>query len=75
MKFNPMKWECLRISNKSNLPNLTYYIDSTMIKQVEHAKYFGVTVDQKLHWHEHINNIVKKGNSLYTFLQWKLRHN
>ena len=29
MNFNPCKCECLRISNKSNLPNLTYHIDYT----------------------------------------------
>ena len=34
MNFNPSKCECLRISNKSNLPNLTYHIDCTNIQQV-----------------------------------------
>ena len=69
MNFNPSKYECLRISNKSNLPNLTYYIDYTNIQQVEHAKYLGVTIDQKLNWNEHIiiSNVVKKGNSVLGF--------
>ena len=71
MNFNPSKYECLRISNKSNLPNLTYYIDYTNIQQVEHAKYLGVTIDQKLNWHEHIN-VVKKGNSVLGFLRRNL---
>ena len=74
MNFNPTKCECLRISNKLNLPNLAYYLDNTMIKQVEHAKYLGVIIDQKLNWHEHINSIVKKGNSVYGFLQRNLRN-
>ena len=72
MNFNPSKCECLRISNKSNLPNLTYHIDYTNIQQVEHAKYLGVTIDQKLNWHEHINNVVKKGNSVLGFLRRNL---
>ena len=72
MNFNPSKCECLRISNKSNLPNLTYHIDYTNIQQVEHAKHLGVTIDQKLNWHEHINNVVKKGNSVLGFLRRNL---
>ena len=72
MNFNPSKCKCLRISNKSNLLNLTYHIDCTNIKQVEYAKYLRVTIDQKLNWHEHINNVVKKGNSVLGFLQRNL---
>ena len=64
------------ILNKTNLSNLIYSIDNTVIKQVEHAKYLGITKDQKLKWHEHINSVVKKGkgNSLYGFLQRNLRN-
>ena len=72
MNFNPSKCECLRISNKSNLPNLTYHIDYTNIQQVEHAKYLGVTIDHKLNWHGHINNVVKKGYSVLGFMRRNL---
>ena len=72
MNFNPSKCECMIISNKSNLPTLTYSIDNIVIKQVEHAKYLGITIDQKLKWHKHINSVVKKGNSLYVFFTKKL---
>jgi len=41
MNFDP---ECMTISNKLNLPNLNYCIDNIVIKQVEHAKYLGVTI-------------------------------
>ena len=74
MNFNPSKCECMIISNKSNLPTLTYSIDNIVIKQVEHAKYLGITIDQKLKWHKHINSVVKKGNSLYSVLQRNLRN-
>ena len=47
---------------------LTTYI---VIKQVEHAKYLGITIDQKLKWHEHIHSVFKKGNSLYDFFTKK----
>jgi len=72
MNFNPSKCECMTISTKSNLPTLTYSIDNIVIKQVEHAKYLGITIDQKLKWHKHINSVVKKGNSLYVFFTKKL---
>ena len=62
------------ISNKTNLSNLTYSIDNIVIKQIKYAKYLGITKDQKLKWHEHINSFVKKGNSLYGFLQRNLRN-
>ena len=60
MKFNPNKCEHLRISNKLNLITSRYYINKTLIREVPHAKYLGVTIDQKLTWHKHINNIVNK---------------
>jgi len=63
MKFNLTKCEYLRISSKHN----TLYV----IKQ---AKYLGVTIDQKLNCNEHINNIVKKGDSVHGFLQRNLRN-
>ena len=56
MKFNPSP--NVRISSKSNFPNLTYYLLLSN-KSAEHAKYLGVTIDQKLNWHEHISNVVK----------------
>jgi len=34
------------ISNKSNLPTLTYSIDNIVIKKLEHAKYLVTTIDQ-----------------------------
>ena len=73
MKFNPNKCEHLRISNKLNLITSRYYINKTLIREVPHAKYLGVTIDQKLTWHKHINNIVNKGNLVYGFLQRNLR--
>ena len=54
--------------------NLNYCIDNIVINQVEHAKYLGVTIDSKLKWHEHINSVVKKGNSVYGFLKRNLRN-
>ena len=41
---------------------------------VERTKYLGVTLDSKLKWYEHINSVVKKGNSVYGFLKQNLRN-
>jgi len=46
MKFNPIKCEYLRVTNKS-LPFTTqYFINSVKIQQVPHAKYLGVYIDE-----------------------------
>ena len=38
-------------------------IESQIIKQVEHAKYLGVTIDAQLTWCKHVGEICKKVSS------------
>ena len=55
MKFNPIKCEYLRVTNKS-LPFTTqYYINDVMVCQVQHAKYLGVYIDETLSWNFHVD--------------------
>ena len=39
------------------------------IKEVPHAKYLGVTIDQHLMWNEHIRQITAKANNVKSYLQ------
>ena len=42
------------------------------IREVTHAKYLGVTIDQHLFWSEHIKQITNKANRVKSFLQRNL---
>ena len=60
MKFNPVKCEYLRVTNK-------------MIRQVSHAKYLGVYIDETLSWNFHVDFICNKANIIRSFLQRNLK--
>ena len=44
-------------------------IDDQLIEQVSTYKYIGVTIDEKLHWSDHINNIKPKANKRLCFVR------
>jgi hypothetical protein len=50
-----------------------YSIHGETLRTVDEAKYLGVTIQSKLQWKPHINNICKKGNSTLGFLRRNLR--
>lgn len=47
-------------------------IEDQIVETVHHYKYLGITIDDKLNWHEHIKNVYKKVNQRLYFLR-KLR--
>ena len=69
MFFNPTKCEFLRVTNKKNTINFQYFIQSTSIREVQQAKYLGVTINNNLSWSDHITNISNKANSVVGFLR------
>ena len=74
MSFNPDKCESIRITNKtSRVIENTYKIHNTNIKAIDNAKYLGVTINSKLNWSNHINNITKKAHGTRAFLQRNLQ--
>ena len=70
MDFNPAKCEFLLITNKNNPTHYHYYIGNSIIKQVTHTKYLGVTIDERLTWNEHILAITNKARQVNGFLRW-----
>ena len=68
MCFSPSKCEFLRITNNKDIINFQYSILNSQIKEVQQAKYLGVTLNNHLTWADHIQIITKKANSTYGFI-------
>ena len=64
----------MRITNKKNFINHTYYIENTPINEVTCTKYLGVSIDHKMSWNEHIQRITSKADQVNAFLHCNLRH-
>ena len=74
MAFNPDKCEVLRITNKrKHIHQAQYSIHGKILNLVDEGKYLGVTIQSKLSWKPHINNICKKGNSTLGLLRRNLK--
>ena len=72
MLFNSQKCEFLRVTNKKYPILMQYNIQGETIREVTHAKYLGVTIDQHLSWSEHIKQITNKAYKVKGFLQRNL---
>ena len=71
--FNPDKCEVLRVTNKrKHILHTQYKIHDRILNIVDRTKYLGVTIQSKLNWKPHINNITKKANNIIAFLQRNL---
>ena len=73
MSFNPTRCEFLRITNKKTPLIHSYYITTSLIKEVTSIKYLGVRIDNKLTWNDHIQYITHKATQVNGFLYRNLR--
>ena len=69
MEFHPKKCQVLKITNKRNKLNTSYSIHNIVLEETNSIKYLGVTLDNKLNWNTHIDNICKKANTTLGFLK------
>ena len=53
----------------------TLSLHNTEIPKANSVKYLGVTLDPKLTWKDHINNITNKGNSALGFIRRNITTN
>jgi len=52
----------------------SYELSSVTLKEVEHAKYLGITLSNKLEWGQHVDNITKKASNTLNFMRCNLKY-
>ena len=73
MLFNPDKCNVLRITGARSPVLFDYSLKNQTLEAETQSKYLGVDFSTNLSWNQHIDRIVKKGNSMIGFLQRNLR--
>ena len=73
MDFHPDKCSILRVHRKKDPLVHQYSLKGHTLASENHTKYLGVTISEDLTWTTHINNTVKKANSILGFLRRNLR--
>ena len=68
MCFNPDKCEVPKVTAKKKTLMVDYNIRGTILSVVPAAKYLGVCIDSRLSFNHHIDNVVKKANSIIAFI-------
>ena len=75
MSFHPHKCNVLRVTKKRTPLNSTYKLKDQELAELFTSKYLGVDLSSNLDWKEHIDQTVKKANSVLGFLRRNLRIN
>ncbi|ELU06490.1 hypothetical protein CAPTEDRAFT_99844, partial [Capitella teleta] len=73
MKFNPDKCNTLHFGKKPT-PNYTIQSIINPSTTTPQKKDFGITIDNKLHFSDHINNITNKASRTLNVIKRKFRH-
>ena len=60
--------QLLRISRKQHTSNYTYSIRNSNIQPTTNAKYLGITINNKLSWNTHIQQVCQKANNTLNFI-------
>jgi hypothetical protein len=70
LTLNAKKSNVMLVHNSNRIINksLNITVNTTKLDQVDHVKYLGVWLDEKLQWHHHINSICKKTNKKLAML-------
>ena len=62
MHINPSKCQVLHICKSPNPIKTQYVLHGHVLEAVEHAKYLGLDIGNKLSWNNHIQNVTTKAN-------------
>ncbi|MEG7522540.1 MAG: hypothetical protein M3H12_05500, partial [Chromatiales bacterium] len=60
MDFNVPRCAILSVTTKKKPSIYDYYMENQQIPRTDNQDYLGVTIDTKLSWQPHINNLQKK---------------
>ena len=69
MEFHPGKCQVLKITNKQHTVDYVYNIHGVNLKLEGFAKYLGITIDNKLNFNTHLNDIYGKASFMLSFLE------
>ena len=75
MAFHPDKCSAIRISRSRNPISMDYSLKGHTLDKEDYTKYLGVELQSSLSWNRHIDQTVKKANSMLGFLRRNLRVN
>ena len=75
MAFNPDKCEVIRITNKKTPIIHDYKLHGKILQTTKNTKYLGVTINDKLSWSKHINQITTKANNTLKFVKRNIQTN
>ena len=73
MHFNPSKCQVMHICKSPNLIKTQYVLHGQVLEAVEHAKYLGLDIGNKLNWNHHIQNVTTKANKTLGYLRRNIR--
>ena len=72
MEFHPDKCRVLRITNKRKIIKYHNLLHSVILKEVSNTNYLSVTMNTRLLWKKHVDEICGKANQTRQFLQRNL---
>ena len=72
MEFHPDKCKVLRITNKRKVIKYHYLLHNIILKEVSNTNYLSVTMNTRLLWKKHVDEICGKANQTRQFLQRNL---
>ena len=75
MAFHPDKCSAIRKSRSRNPISMDYSLKGHTLDKEDYTKYLGVELQSSLSWNRHIDQTVKKANSMLGFLRRNLRVN
>lgn len=69
MEFHPQKCTVIHVSRKQRPITNNYLLHGHTLESVSSGKYLGVTINNRLNWTEHINNVRAKSSKTLGFLR------
>ena len=73
MTFNAKKCNTIQVSSSPKPISFDYSIHNTVLENVPHTKYLGVTIQSNLKWDVHCKQVAAKATNTLNVLKWNLK--